>query len=327
MSRAIARLIPPLLAAVEPQARRRLSILIFHRVHRSPDPLFPGEADAARVDWILGLVRRAFRVLPLREAVRLREEGCLPPAALSITFDDSYADNAEVALPLLQRHGLTATFFIASGVLDGGRMFNDSVIECIRRSRLDHIDLGDLGLGRLSLSSNAERRAAIDALLPRVKYLDLAAREAFLRQLQAMAGHPALPDNLMMLSSQVVELSRAGMDIGGHTVNHPILRLLPDDEAEAEIRDGRDRLQTLTDSVVDTFAYPNGRPGQDYDQRHVDMVRRLGFRAAVSTVPGVAGVTADRFQLPRFTPWDSSPARWLARLTCHRMASRPTVGV
>ena len=324
MARAIARLVPPLLAAVERPTHRRLSILIFHRVHRSADPLFPGEPDAVRVDWILGLVRRAFHVLPLREAVRLREQGRLPPAALSITFDDSYADNAEVALPLLRRHGLTATFFIASGFLDGGRMFNDSVIECVRRSRLEHIDLTDLGLGRLPLNNVVERRAAIDALLPRVKYLDLAARETFLQQLQDAAGRPALPDDLMMRSSQVVELSRAGMDIGGHTVNHPILRLLPDAQAEAEIRDGRDRLQAMTDTAVETFAYPNGRPGQDYDQRHVDMVRRLGFRAAVSTVHGVAGAGADCFQLPRFTPWDSSPARWLARLTWRRMVSRST---
>ena len=34
--------------------RASLSILIFHRVLPRPDPLFPGEMDAARLDALLG---------------------------------------------------------------------------------------------------------------------------------------------------------------------------------------------------------------------------------------------------------------------------------
>jgi hypothetical protein len=73
-------------------------------------------------------------------------------------------------------------------------------------------------------------------------------------------------------------------------------------------------LQSLLDTPVDVFAYPNGRPDVDYDQRHVAMVRRLGFRGAVTTAPGVATAGVDPFELPRFTPWDCTPARWSARL-------------
>jgi peptidoglycan/xylan/chitin deacetylase (PgdA/CDA1 family) len=307
-------------------AGARLSILIFHRVLVAPDPIFPDEIDAARFDAILALVRRSFEVLTLGRAVELCQQGALPPRALAITFDDGYADNAEIALPILQRHGLAATFFVATGFLDGGRMFNDSVIECVRAARGDVVDLGEYGLGRRTLATPAERRAVIQELLPKVKYLSLAERETFIERLVARCGHPALPRDLMMRSAQVQELHRAGMEIGGHTVRHPILRVLPDAEARGEIAQGRDRLESLIDAPVRVFAYPNGKPMQDYDARHVAMVRELGFAGAVSTAPGVAGSEADRFQLPRFTPWDRSATRWLARLLHTRATgTRPSV--
>lgn len=292
----------------------RLSILIFHRVLPSPDPLFPQEPDHRAFDRLMGLVAANYQVLPLAQALQQQAAGRLPSRALAITFDDGYADNAEIALPILHRHGLPATFFVATGFLDGGIMFNDVVIETLRATRRERIDVDFAGLGAWNIGDAASRRAVIDVVLPAVKYLALDEREAFLRQLRAAAGDPELPRDLMMRSEQVLALHRAGMGIGGHTVNHPILRLLPDDAVRAEIADGRDALQALVQSPVDLFAYPNGRPGSDYAERDVALVREAGFAAAVSTASGVCTAASDRFQLPRFTPWDASPARWLGRL-------------
>lgn len=302
------------LRVAEATGPRRLSVLIFHRVLPNWDPLLPAEPHAASFDRLMALVARGFRVLKLGEAVDALRAGALPARALTITFDDGYADNAEIALPILQRHGLAATFFVATGFLDGGRMFNDTVIECVRATRREALDLHELGLGSRSTASIAERRALIDELLPRVKYLSLAEREDFLRRLLRAAGEPTLPEPAMMRSEQVVQLHRAGMEIGGHTVNHPILKLLPDGEAEREILQGRQRLQSLVDAPVEVFAYPNGQPDKDYDARHAWMVRQLGFRAAVTTAAGTARPGADPFELPRFTPWDGAPWRWAARL-------------
>lgn len=89
---------------------RAPAILIYHRVLPEPDPLFPGEVHRAQFERQLGWLKSRFNVLPLLEAVRLAGEGRLPPRSACITFDDGYADNAEVALPVLQRHGLHASF-------------------------------------------------------------------------------------------------------------------------------------------------------------------------------------------------------------------------
>ena len=130
-------MIKPLLTLLSPAGRRaRLSVLIFHRVLPRPDPLFPGVIDAAGFDAICRWVKGWFNVLALDDAARRLRDGSLPERALAITFDDGYADNHDVALPILLRHGLPATFFIATGFLDGGRMWNDTVIESIRRTPL-----------------------------------------------------------------------------------------------------------------------------------------------------------------------------------------------
>ncbi|MBL8325988.1 MAG: polysaccharide deacetylase family protein [Rubrivivax sp.] len=281
--------------------------------------MFPELVDAARFESLVRLLASAYRVLPAGEAVSRLTDGTLPRGALSITFDDGYADNAQVALPILRRHGVSATFFVATGFLDGGRMFNDSVIECLRAAPGDEADLGEFGLGRCPLATPHERRAVVDALVPQVKYMALAEREGFISRLCGRLRVSRLPDNLMMGAAQVRELHRAGMEIGAHTVRHPILRVVDDADAEREITHGRDELQGLIDAPVQLFAYPNGRPLQDYDARHVAMVRRIGFKAAFSTAPGTATATSDLFQLPRFSPWDQTAAGWMARLLRMRM--------
>lgn len=296
------------------RGERTLSILVLHRVHARQDPLFPSELDAARFDRLLAHLAQNFNVMSVGRAARALAAGMLPPRALAISFDDGYADHAEVALPLLRRHGLEATFFVCTGFLGGGCMWNDTVIETFRRARLESIDLRRLGLGRLPLGSMSQRRAAIDAVLPIAKYRNLDAREELLAVLAELAGKPPLPERLMMDEQQLRAVASAGMEIGAHTVHHPILTEISLSQAEREIVESRDMLRSLTGSAVDVMAYPNGRPFRDYDAGHVALVRRLGFFAAVSTAAGAATAGADMFQLPRFTAWDRGLWAWSARV-------------
>lgn len=302
----------------DPQRPARLSILLYHRVLPQADPLFPSEVDAARFDAQMNLVARSFNVLPLAEAARRLHDGSLPPRALAISFDDGYADNLDVAAPILRRHGLRACFFVATSFIDGGRMWNDTVIECVRRSRRDAVDLAPFGLGRLALASPVQRRAAIDALLGVIKYQTVEQRVDSIVQLRRLCDPATLPDDLMLRSDQVRSLHAQGMEIGAHTVRHPILCTLDAATARREMQDSRACLQDLIDAPVTLFAYPNGRPDQDYAATHVAMARELGFAAAVSTANGVSTAGADLHQLPRFTPWDRRPGRWLARLVASR---------
>ena len=300
--------------ALSPAGRRaRLSVLIFHRVLPRTDALFPGEPDAARFDAQLRLLKRWFDILPLPDAVAAMQDGRLPARALAITFDDGYADNCTVALPVLRRHALRATFFIATAYLDGGRMWNDTVIESLRLCSLSTIDLGALGLGIFSLGSTVERRAAIASILDTMKYLPLRERDAKVEALAELCGG-ALPNDLMLTSTQILQLRAAGMTIGAHTVNHPILARQPDADAWSEIAGGKQALERILGEPVTLFAYPNGKPCRDYLPAHVRMAREIGFEAAFSTAHGTVGAGEGSFEIPRFTPWDRTPLRYGLRM-------------
>ena len=302
-----------LMGALSPGGKNGLSIFLYHRVLPRKDPLFPAEVDGADFDRDLRRLAAMFNVMPLLDAVRHSAAGTLPPRAACITFDDGYADNAEVALPILRRHKLPATFFVATGFLDGGRMWNDSVIELVRRAPDPMLDFSAFGLGVHPLGTIEQRRAAISALIGQLKYLPTGARlDQVSRLVQAV--DIALPTGLMMTSAQVIELHRAGMGIGGHTVNHPILASVPLGTARAEIAQGKEVLEALIGEKVRLFAYPNGKPGADYRAEHVRLVKELGFEGAVSTAWGAARGAPDVFQLPRFSPWDRTALRFAARM-------------
>ncbi len=301
----------------------RLSILMYHRVLPQPDPLLTSQMHAALFDMHMRALRTHFNCLPLGEAVARLRDGTLPPRAACVTFDDGYRDNVEVALPILRRHEVPAVFFIATGFLDGGRMFNDTVIESIRGATVNQLDLSDLGAGTLSLDGLAQRRAAISACLNAAKYRGFDARRDFVSELARRSG-AQLPDDLMMDSPQVNVLVNDGMEIGAHTVNHPILLKIVDEQARREISDSKRQLEILTGRPVTLFAYPNGVPGTDYGPAHVEMVREAGFDAAVSTSVGVSGLQTDPYQLPRFTPWDRTSSRVAIRLLHNCATNRPT---
>lgn len=297
-----------------------LSILIFHRVLHEQDPLFPSETTAESFYWQVKELARNFNILPLSEAITRMYDGCLPARAACITFDDGYADNVEIALPILQRFNAPATFFIASCFLDGGRMWNDTIIETIRIRPEGTLDLSKINMGMYLLNDYTSRTACIADLIKKLKHLPPNKRIEYVEYI-ATKTPTKLPDNLMMTTQQLQKLQQTeGMDIGAHTATHPILTSLNDEAVFLEIESGRKQLEKLISDKVELFAYPNGQPSKDYSTGHTEIVRELGFKAALTTAWGVSTLNTNRWELPRFTPWDQHPFSFNARLlaNCRR---------
>lgn len=294
-------------------SRGRLLILYYHRVHPQPDPLRDADVDAASFDWQMQVLSRLFTVLPLPEAVARLQANDLPPNAVCVTFDDGYADNVEVALPILQRWNIPATFFLTTGYFGNGRMWNDTVIEAVRQAAGPTLGLAALALGEYPIATVEQRAQAAGAVLRKLKHLPRRERDAQVaRMLDVLQMEVA--NRPMMTEEQVNDLCRAKMDIGGHTVHHPILTQIPLAEAREEIVAGKQCLEQIIGREIRLFAYPNGVPGMDYDRQHVALCRDAGFDAAVSTAWGAAAAGDDMFQLPRIAPWDQAPLRFCARL-------------
>lgn len=300
---------------------QRLLVLIYHRVLPQADPMYPYDPDVPTFAHQMRALAQDFNVLRLGEAVERLERRELPARAVAITFDDGFADNVTQALPVLTELGLTATFFVATGYLDGGCMFNDCVIAACREAPAGTWVTGTTEFGTVNAGDSDSRPALAYDMIRRLKYLDAARRmDCAMRLLESASA--ASPAGIMMTHAQLRELRGAGMDFGGHTRGHPILARLSDAEAQREIAGGRTDLEDLTGRPIELFAYPNGQPGRDYGLREVAVVRRLGFRAALSTAWGFADSWSDPYQISRVGSWGASAWRFSLRLALARGGTR-----
>ncbi|QNB01293.1 polysaccharide deacetylase family protein [Massilia sp. Se16.2.3] len=291
----------------------RVAIVNYHRVLAAPSPLPGVRAQHRRLHRQMELLARCFNVLPLRDALAAIDAGTVPPRAVCITFDDGYRSVHDLALPVLRRLKLPATVFVSSGYVNGHTMWNDSIVEAVETLPEQELDLAEFGLGVYSLRSMPERAATLGRLTEASKYLPPQERSRLVGRLQTPVGERAA-EGLMLTPEMVVNLDRHGIEIGAHTVTHPILTSLDEAAAQQEISDSKRELEAIVGKEVALFAYPNGKVGKDFDARHVAMVRAAGFQAAFTTAVGAITRRHDRYQLPRSRPWDDTPFRFALRL-------------
>jgi peptidoglycan/xylan/chitin deacetylase (PgdA/CDA1 family) len=284
----------------------------------------PAEPTVQEFDAQMRILRDYFSPLPLVEAVDRLRSGTLPVGAVCVTFDDGYADNLTCAMPILRKHNVPATVFVSTAFLNGGRMWNDTVIEVLRHFGEASLDLRDIDLGCYPLRSMQERLQAVDTILHDIKHLDPEVRLSKVSEIEKRAGD--LPHNLMLTDAQIQSLVSNSVSIGAHTVNHPILSSIDDETARLEMDRSKQYLESLVQQEVEVFAYPNGRPNVDYSLKHRDLVKTLGFKAAVSTHWGVSIQQSDIYQLPRFTPWDRQPFKFGFRLLANCRRIDPLIG-
>lgn len=291
----------------------RLCIVNYHRILEASDPLLENEPDVATFRDHMKMLADCFKVLPMHEALAALRQNRLPPRAICITFDDGYRSAHDLALPVLREFNLPATVFVTSGYVDSAEnMWNDRIVDAVRAVTGGIIDLEAIGAGRHAVDSIAGRCAAVSQLTARAKYLPPAERMALVEALEALTGRRAAP--LMLSADMVRTLHASGIEIGAHTVSHPILTSLSDADADAEITASKHALEAIVGAPVRYFAYPNGKAGLDFDARHIAMVRQAGFAAAFSTAPGPVTASQDMFTLPRSRPWDSSTFFYMLRL-------------
>lgn len=291
----------------------RVCIITYHRILEHHDPLLEPEPDVDTFTWQMETLASCFNVLTLSEAIAAIRESRVPPRAVCISFDDGYRSCHDFALPILSRLGLPATVFVTTGYLDGGIMWNDRIIEAIRRLPEGELDLLEVGLGLHHMSGSEGRREVAQKINDESKYLSTDNRFKVIEKLEELTGIYS-STSLMLTRDMIANLSRNGIEIGGHTITHPILAKLNDDDARYEIEENKRVLEEIIGKKIEFFAYPNGKVKSDFNLRHVQMVSDAGYTAAFTTAFGTAAKVSDIFQIPRSRPWDLTPFFFSMRL-------------
>ncbi len=309
-----------------------LRVLAYHRVlHAFDEDTFPFDlelisASAAQFDWQMAHLQRYFNPVTAAQVTQaLRGQAPLPPRAVLVTFDDGFADNHDVAFPILQRHGVPALFFLATDYIGSRQLFwFDKLVY-----QLLHTDQSDIRLTGLDLllkptGPRAQRRGVAAQLQGALKHLPNAQRLAALEQLDRLAQLGIRPDHqslsLPMDWPQVRAMSAAGMAFGSHSASHPILANIVDrSQLDRELVASKALIEAQTQCAVDALAYPVGGSSA-FNPAVVQATQQAGYKLAFSYISGVNDQVAEhrwalrRLHVERYT----SPAQFAAMLELPR---------
>ena len=181
-----------------------------------------------------------------------------------VTFDDGYVDNHQHAFPILKSHGLSGTFFIATGFIDEPRLpWWDQIAWMVRTSKQSGLELPGFLEGRVTFDE-PERERAVRALLGAYKKLPAGRTAEFLDAVGKATGTGSPPKDVIDLGTvwmswdMIREMHAGGMTIGGHTAHHPVLSRLSGEEQAKEIATCERRLREELGIPMTTFSYPVG---------------------------------------------------------------------
>jgi peptidoglycan/xylan/chitin deacetylase (PgdA/CDA1 family) len=302
----------------EPSAR----ILYFHRVNDDADPFFPS-APTKLFDKQMRFLSRYKKVVSLQDMVKHLEGGS-PEPVFSITFDDGYQDNYEIAYPILRRYGLPATIFLTTGSMDSREpLWFEQLALALKTTAREFVDIEIDLPRRIFLRTQAERLEANAQIFGLLRSLCDAERRRFLdriyRDLNVSDGGERR--NKMLTWHQVREMQPHGIDFGGHTVSHPFISKLPRESIVWEISECKRRIEDELQRGVDFFAYPNGRE-EDFGLENKDLIRSAGYRAAVTTIWGTNFPSTDRMELRRGQPWEENVAVFATKLDWYQFVNQ-----
>jgi peptidoglycan/xylan/chitin deacetylase (PgdA/CDA1 family) len=312
---------------------------MYHRVVELPtDPQMLG-VTPRHFDEHLEVLRRSARTLSLAELVRSVREGRIPKRAIVITFDDGYADNLLAARPLLQKHALPGTVFVTAGRLGCQHEFWWDQLErlmlqpgtlppTLSLSAGDYQCHWDLNGAADYDTSMFERHRKWDigraddptarqrvyrSLYNTLHSLSMEARESALNQLRTWANDsgPVRPSHRTLTEDELRQLGDGDLiEIGAHTLNHPLLARLPEAVQRWEIEQSRVRLEEILGRPITSFAYPFGSA----TPQTVGLVGKAGFQAACSSRPDVIWPSTHVLDLPRVVVRDVDGDRFASTL-------------
>lgn len=269
----------------------------------------------------LEVLTRHYLVMPLRELAEQCQRGTAPNNAVALTFDDGYRDNSEVAYPLLATFGTPATLFITPGRLEGQRDYWWDELErivlrepllppclalrldCgIREWRLDDWDRVDPTLQRGNTSGARQGRKRLFMDLHHILLASSQQEQLNIQdQLVSWAGSTNAARVPVLSREQVALLGENRLiEIGAHSVGHPMLTRLALAEQVVEMRKSREWLESVTEKRVTSFAYPYG----DYDRSSVQAAGIAGFELACSCNTARVSRRTHLLALPRIIAHD-----------------------
>jgi len=285
-----------------------IAILMYHSVMENPnlvaDSLGGIVHSTSAFEEQMQLIAQDFHPVSLEDASRyVRGEANFQKRPVVVTFDDGYTDNYEVALPILKRFGIPATFYVTVDCVERRTLPWPSRLRFCFRTTRKKMWVGPAGTS-WSLASPHERERAYLASCDEFCKLSGAVLEEKVNQTEADLDARVSDEssNLMMDWEQVKALASSGHIVGSHTMTHPNLAFLPLEDVRRELNDSKRQMESRIGAPVHHISYPCPALYPNWTQQTIDESDRAGYKTAVTTAYGLAYKHDNALQLKRLRP-------------------------
>lgn len=290
-----------------------ITILCFHRVAQRGSPLAAVYPTAEQFAWKIQSVLEVMPIVPLQEALLSLQTGQLKQSCAAITFDDGYLDNFDIAMPILNSLGATATFFVCTGFLGSTGLPGERLRSAMLANQKKDTNLDDLSLPSIQCGTSDQVLAQHSRLNMTFKRLSPQLRDTLCDRILERLDYQS-SESIMMSPHHLQGLVRQGMAVGSHSHRHVIPTTVPMQEFEADLSQSFAVLKTVLGEQPKIYAYPNGKVETDFNASHRATLERCEVSFALSTQMGLIRRPFDQFNVRRFTPWESSKSAYKRRL-------------
>jgi peptidoglycan/xylan/chitin deacetylase (PgdA/CDA1 family) len=296
---------------------RGLAVVTYHGVvpsgYENIDAALDGNlVTADTLHRQLRLLKAGYEVISPDDLLDwLRGKVELPERAVLLTCDDGLLNNLTDMLPVLKHEQLCCLFFVTGASADEKRsvLWYEELFLLFLRAPAGRFEIvSDGAVIGGELSSREARRAICWSAVKRLSQMDAASRGSFLAAARKeWRSHPMASVEQdapfrarfgLLTLSELRALAAAGMTIGAHTMNHPILSQLPREAARAEIFESRTKLEAALKEPIWAFAYPFGDAGS-VSPEILMLAQNAGYEAAFMNIGGGLGGDLPHFAIPR----------------------------
>lgn len=281
--------------------RRKLLILSHHRIV-PPGGKFTYLGMSQDIfEQQVVFLKRYFKIVPFNEGIERFRAGSIKEPLLILTFDDGYRDNYLYAFPVLKKYDITGTIFVTADFLGTKKRFWWDIV-------------ADMIIGSSSLDAGLkERIEMVEDINKSLKTMVAGEMEHEIEKIEKKFGSVRNNDKEREILNwkEIKEMSSYGIDFGSHTLTHPNLTLLNQNELAREVSKSKQILEEALKKEIRGFAYPHGLYNEDVKKA----VRKSNYSYARSMLNGFNNINEDMFALKCISGFSNTLKDLIVRLS------------
>ena len=260
----------------------QIKIMAYHNI----SDVFPNYLNLSQSPVLfeaqIKYLKERYEIISLHQALALIENSIkLDSDKFVITLDDNFKEYYTEVLPIKIKYDVDMTLFVSiDPLVENEPSFIEAIIYSIENTKSNKLDMRKYDLENYSLDNQEGKQNAIYEINEYSKKLSRKERKELRNEIYNQLNiNKKTFRNTTLTWDELIEIKNNGINIGAHTLSHPCLALMPDKDAEYEIKESKKRLEEKLRTTIDFFAYPYGNISS-YNANIIDIVNDAGYLGA-----------------------------------------------